>query len=68
MWRSNLAKYDTGSRLFTDDRQCVVNNTYSYTGYVLNNWQLSATTGRANTINIAGRTALPPSGYSVGST
>ena len=68
MWRSNFAKYDTGNRLFTDDRQCVVSGTYNYTWYVLNTWQLSATTGRQTNVNISGRNITRPLGYYIWST
>ena len=68
MRRSNLAKYNTGNWLFTDDRQCVRDGTYTYTGYILNNSQLSATTGRTNIVNITNPFVTAPTGYYIGST
>jgi len=67
LWRSNFVKYDTGKWLYTDDRQCMVNGTYTYTWYVTNLLSLSDTTGRINTINIANRDRTQPA-YYLGST
>jgi hypothetical protein len=66
--RSNFAKYNTGNRLFTDDKQCVVSGTYTYTWYVLNTWQFSATTGRKTDVNIANRNPIAPTYYFIGDT
>lgn len=68
MRRSNFAKIEENKRLFTDDRQCVVDNTYIYTGYVQNRYGMSATTGRTNGVNILNPTPYAPVGYFIGST
>jgi len=68
MRRSNLSKYDIDKRRFVDDRQCMSDGTYTYTGYVKNNIWLSDMTGRISQINIANYTAIAPIGYFIGST
>ncbi len=68
MRRSNLTKIEENKWLFTDDRQCVVNNTYTYTGYVSNMMSLNASTGRTTPINITGYTPYAPEGYLIGTT
>ena len=68
MRRSNLTKIEENKWLFTDDRQCMVDGTYTYTGYVSNIYAMSDTTGRYNTVNIANYAATAPTGYFIGST
>jgi len=68
MRRSNLSKYDTDKRRFIDDRQCMADGTYTYTGYVSNIYQLNSTTGRWNTISITGYTPYAPESFFIGNT
>lgn len=68
MRRSNFQKYDIDKWRLTDDRQCMTNNTYTYTWYVKNTIGLSDTTGRTTIIDIQNTTPYAPRGHFLGST
>ena len=52
MWRSNFAKYAVDKRRFTDDRQCMIDGAYAYTGYARNLASASGAVNRSSSVSI----------------
>jgi hypothetical protein len=52
LYRSNLNKFTASSWLFTDERMCMVNWTYNYTGIVSDLLWNTNSTGRVNNLSI----------------
>jgi hypothetical protein len=63
LYRSNLNKYATGQRLFTDNRMCMNSWAYSYTWYASDFFPNNYSTGRKYGIAITGYGIGAPLGF-----
>ncbi|MFZ2911957.1 MAG: LamG domain-containing protein, partial [Candidatus Absconditicoccaceae bacterium] len=66
LYRSNLNKFSTSQRLFTDDRMCMVNGSYNYTGYASDGLSNNYSTGRKYNIAIPTYAGGTPWGINLG--
>ncbi|MCF7835185.1 LamG domain-containing protein, partial [Candidatus Gracilibacteria bacterium] len=66
LYRSNLNKFSTTQWLFTDERMCMLNDTYTYTGYASDLFNNSYATGRTNIVNIPDYDVITPLSFNLG--